>query len=342
MGDVMDNIREKSDIKITSTNYNSIVKDMNGVIDLINTSNDPEELLSLYIYIIGFKHELRYEKAFSNAFSRLSKVISSNSDKWDKINEQQLKYINAGEGTMYRQMDLSLLIKQERRINDFFQNSYYDIKDYTKLSDKEIYNLLHKFYISKGDTQSLLILELLLLKKNVIKIGNDGALGEAVFSNYSDNQYIKLQRNHNFLDAVSLVHEVAHIKYYYLSLKDKNPVDVNKFFYVKQFIEAYPKYQEQAFCDYLLSENIYIEDVRHYLLQDLYNHGKRIEKFLDKMNFNNYRVIDGKIGADLLIQSGIDDDTIRKSGDYEFYSKEFTNLDKDSLVSYDIDTIKKI
>ena len=342
MGDVMDTIKERSGIRITSVNYDSILKDMNHVIDLINTSNDPEELLSLYIYIIGFKHELKYEKAFNNAFSRLSKVISSNGSKWDKINEQQLKYIDAGESAMYRQMDIPLLIKQQRQIDDFFKNSYYDIKDYTEFSDKEIYNLLHSFYISKGDTQSLLILELLLLKKNIIEIGKDGALGEAVFTNYSDNQYIKLQRNHNFLDAVSLVHEIAHIKYYFLALKDRNPIDINKFYYIKQFIEAYPKYQEQAFCNYLLSKNIYLEDVRHYLLQDLYSHGKRIEKFLDKNNLNTYRVVDGKIGADLLIQSGIDDDIIRKSGNQEFYSKNFTDLDRDSLISFDIDTIKKI
>ena len=119
----MDTIKEKSGIKITSVNYDSILKDMNHVIDLINTSNDPEELLSLYIYIIGFKHELKYEKAFNNAFSRLSKVISSNGSKWDKINEQQLKYIDAGESAMYRQMDIPLLIKQQRQIDDFFKNS---------------------------------------------------------------------------------------------------------------------------------------------------------------------------------------------------------------------------
>ena len=112
--------------------------------------------------------------------------------------------------------------------------------------------------------------------------------------------------------------------------------------YIKQFVEAYPKYQEQSFCNYLLSENLYLEDVRHYLLQDLYSHGKRIEKFLDKNNLNTYRVVDGKIGADLLIQSGIDDDIIRKSGNQEFYSKNFTDLDRDSLISFDIDTIKKI
>ena len=118
MGDVMDTIKEKSGIKITSVNYDSILKDMNHVIDLINTSNDPEELLSLYIYIIGFKHELKYEKAFSNAFSRLGQSVNSYGDKWDKIGEQHLKYIDAGESAMYRHMDIPFLIKQKSEIDN--------------------------------------------------------------------------------------------------------------------------------------------------------------------------------------------------------------------------------
>ncbi len=335
-------IFENKNLSLSTRNLDSVYGDLNHVLDLIEKSDDLEELLSLYIYIINFKTEIRNEKFLSSIRDRIIYLADNKSEKWSEIDQHNRRYIAKSQKLMEEGLDASIYKNQKRMVEDFLNK--YDIpsRPYTPLTDYELFFVLKKFYMSTDDYLSLSILYSLIGDKNIIEFHRNGTLGEAVFSNYSFNQYLKINRHHNFLDLITIVHEIGHIKYYFLSLKDKNPVDVNDFYYVKQFVEAYPRYQERALCDYLISEGIFKSDIKTYLLRELFSYNMYLDDFIKEPNLTDFRVINGRIGGDLLNKVMVDKKTISESSDSYMYNDTFSKNEMEKSVLSTVDVIKKI
>lgn len=335
-------VSDKKNIILSTRSLDSVKGDLNYILDLIEKSDDLEELLSLYIYIINFKSEICNEKFLSSIRDRIIYLADNKSEKWNEIIEHSRRYIAKSQKLMEEGLDASVYRDQKNLLESFL--SKYDIPSmlYTKLTDYEIFFILEKFYMNTDDYVSLSILYSLIGDKNIIEYHKQGTLGEAVFSNYSFNQYLKIDRHHNFLDLITIVHEIGHIKYYFLSLKDKNPIDVNDFYYVKQFIEAYPRYQERALCEYLISEGIFKSDIKTYLLRELLAYNMYLDEFIKEPSLANFRIINGRIGGNLLGETNVDKKIISESGDSYMYNDNFSKDEIRKSVLSTADVIKKI
>lgn len=336
------NLLRNEDISISGNNLNSIKNDLIKTLDLIEKSDDIEELLSLYVYLLLFNDEIFNNKFFDTVKKKLLELSDKQKEKWNAIQKHADKYILDAETIMRYGLDVDIYKRQEKIINSFFDKNYFSFDEYTPLNDRDIFVILKKFYKSDQDYHSLSILYNLMGEGNIIDINKNSSLGEAIFSNFTSYPYLKINRKHNFLDLITLVHEIGHIKYYYLTLHDKNPINMNDFFYIKQFIEAYPAYQERKLMDYFLKEKIFVGDSKHYLVSELYLQERYLNKFFAEPDFNLARFINGRIGGNLLKDIKFDDNVIRVSADSSFFSREFSGIERARSVKETMDSIKKI
>lgn len=114
------------------------------------------------------------------------------------------------------------------------------------------------------------------------------------------------------------------------------------FFYVKQYVEAYPLYQEKKFLDYLLSEGVFTYDVKHFLVCELGQQREYLEKLLDEPSVSDIRIVNGKIGGNLLKNISESNDLISSSADSSFFMNNFSKGERLNSVLDTINSIKKI
>lgn len=338
----MDYYFRENNISISGNNYASIKDDLLKTLNFIENSNDLEELLSFYTYLILFKPEILNNEFLSVVKNKLFELSSLQKEKWSKVQKLAYEYSVSSDALMRSSFDYGFFRRQKDIIDSFFNKNTFSFDKFTPLSDKNIYFILKKFYKDTNDYPSLCILYSLIDEKCIIDGSRKGSLGEVIFSNFTFNPYLKINRKNNFLDLITLVHEIGHIKYYYLALKDKNPIDINEFFYVKQYVEAYPLYQEKKFLDYLLSEGVFTYDVKHFLVCELGQQREYLEKLLDEPSVSDIRIVNGKIGGNLLKNISESNDLISSSADSSFFMNNFSKGERLNSVLDTINSIKKI
>ena len=291
--------------KIINGDFNSLNYDLDKITDVIFNSDNLEELLAAFVVLVSFSYDIKNNELLSSVREKLSESTHTMMDKWNEIHRFEKKKKITANKEITSQINMDTYINQRNILDEFFSKYSIDLEPYTKLSDYEIYIILKTFYESNRDDISLDILDTLVNSGRIFSNTMSKALGGSIFSVSLDKQYIRLSNEGNFLELIALAHEIAHIKYFILTLRKTSFEENNDFFYKKQYIEAYPVYAERKLIDYLIQENLLKRDIKKYLLLELNTQRNKLYEFTTQPLLSKLRYVNGQIGGELLRESEV-------------------------------------
>lgn len=333
-------------MKIINNNYGVAVSDLNKILDVIRKSDDLEELVAAYIVLRNFRKDIDTQSSLDEVRKRIELVNMQNQEKMQYVsNQRDIKIYSSAievKNDFSKRTTRRVYEEQKKILDDFLLGRKVDNSNYTYLSDEDMYVIITEFYKRNNDSLSLEIFNTLIGNRNILENGSNDSLGKSIFSLHLDFPYMKVMRKNNIFELITIVHEVAHIKYYVIALKNSTFSNFNDFHYNKQYIEAYPKYAERKFMEFLIGDKLLMSDLRRYLILTLDFQRKCLYSLLKNPNLSDLRDVNGQMGSDLLGNFDISDDVIAKSADRVLYDGLFSEQDKAKSPSNSVDLFKKM
>ena len=288
--------------------YSSLTKDIENSLEVINSSNNIDDLTSANHGLLSFETEIMSlnDIQLSNYKEKVSKYLKSKTYK--EVRHNYETYHNNGNKNYQRNIECNIPIYKKQydvlnENNDLLKivSSYTYIDDYTK------YNTL-RIYFEENNRSFLPLLDDYITKNKIFDCFNPYIAACSVMSTSFKDSYIKITEKNNIKDMINIIHELSHIKYHDLLLKTSK--DLNSYTYENLYIEVYPIIEETKFIKCLINNHMFLDDVKLYLQETLVIHKQILESLLKKNKNNSLllsdiKVINGNIGSELFNMYGI-------------------------------------
>lgn len=337
-------------MKILSNDYSSIKKDLLEAINIIKKSDDIDQIVSAYIGVSNFYEDIQLKKELAEVNQKFKQLIKSY--KWNLAKCKTDDYLQTFDEKISINGDLYFEIYKNEL--DIINKTATDITnincDYIELDDHSIYDILID-YFRQYDNQMIEFFENMVTKKVIYESILPFQLGVTTGPKVFDNTYVRIKRQSNFEEMLVILHEISHARFIENIVRTKSDKEFNIFVCTNLYSEVYPRLQERSFLQYLLNNNLLVEDVKKYFVKwymFLYRIlNKNIESYKNNKSFNycDIKDINSFLYRDLLFLNNytIDsDEKLKNTAIEEYYTSNYSISDISDAVAISSDKIKRL
>lgn len=337
-------------MEIISNDYSVIKEELLRAIDIINKSTDEEETLSSYIGITDFYEEIQLMQELTEVNEKLQELKKT--PKWEQVEIKLNDYFKQRDEKLMLNGELYFEIfnKQYKTVNKIASDVRNISYDYTELDDSSIYNILYD-YFSKNDSRMLELFSKYTNKQTIFPSIMPFQLGSTSAPNVFDNIYIKVRRQSNFKEMLVMLHEISHARFFEDIIRPRDDKEFNSFVCTNLYSEVYPRLQERMFLQWLLDNNILVQDVKKYLAEELLYLDRILVKSIESYNKNkklgyyDVKDINSYLYRDLLFLNNYITDNNKKINDTaleDYYLKHYSTSDISRAVGSSSGEIKRL
>lgn len=343
-------------MNLINYDYSVVDDDLMKCINTFNNSNDLDikmdalnflTTLKNYIYTLRQSKNIN-KKEMYNKFL----MILENSDFMDISNIINCYYDQFMQNFIKNEKYLLRILNQQKDLISKFNLHNNCIND-VHIDASNIYNLVTSYYDSENDQKSLLLFNMMIFNGRILGYNNLNYLGQTVSYKVPDKEYIILNDNFDFDMLLTIIHEMAHVKYTKQVKSIALHNDYNKYIYESCYMEVPPYKEERDFLKFLAqSGNKILEKLA---INETVNILSSYQCFADKINnpgmfydrntaITRLKTIYGHLLSNMMLQ----DKSIKlndyKDLDIDFYSL-IDNYGEDAIinsVTAPLDAIKKL